>query len=297
MEFRHLKYFVTVAEELHFSRAAEKLYLTQPALSKQIRALEAELQVKLFDRAKQRIKLTRAGETFLETARRILTEVERGTENTKKAAREELGQLSIAFTAAALHTILPPIMTQFQQIYPDVELILTELCTEDQVEALQSDRIDLGFLHPPIRDRDRSLNLHLLQEDSILLAIPASHPLAEQEKIAIASLANQPLILYPRQKGPVIYEQFLRSCQLAGFVPNVVQEVEAAQTRLGLVAAGIGISFILSSTQNLSAKGVVYRSLDEELPKLQLSLAWQKDNLSPVLQKFLQVATHQPAKF
>ncbi len=287
MEFRHLKYFVTVAEELHFSRAAEKLYLTQPALSKQIRALEEELQVKLFDRAKQKIKLTQAGEAFLETARRILEEVERGVENTRRVARKEVGQLKVGFTASALHSVLPEIIGKFRQIYPEVELILTEICTEDQVEALQNDRIDVGFLHPPIRDKSKSLSLHLLREDSILLAIPASHPLADREEIAIESLANEPIILYPRQKGPVLYEQFLQLCEKAGFFPNIVQEVEMTQTRLGLVAAGMGISFIISSVQNLSNKGVVYRPLVEELPKLQLAIAWRSDDFSPVMREFI----------
>jgi len=290
MEFRHLKYFVTVAEELHFSRAAEKLYLTQPALSKQIRVLEKQLQVKLFDRSKQKIKLTRAGEKFLETARQILIELESGVENTRKVARQEIGQIKVAFTAAALNTVLPEIMSQFRQIYPDVALILSELCTEDQVEALKGDRIDLGFLHPPIRDRDGSLNLQFLREDSILVVLPASHPLAEQKKISLASLADEPIIIYPREKGPVLYEQFLQLCQTAGFVPKIVQEVEMAQTRLGLVAAGVGISFILSSSQNLSVKGVVCRSLLEEFPKLELAIAWQKDNSSRVLQQFIKLA-------
>lgn len=290
MELRHLRYFVTVAEELHFSNAAEKLYLTQPALSKQIRALETELQVQLFDRAKQKITLTQAGKVFLETAKEILLEVERGIEKTRKVARGEAGQIKIGFTASALHIVLPEMIARFRQVCPDVELILTEICTEDQVEALQNHQIDLGFLHPPIRDKTNSLHLHLLGEESILLAIPASHPLAEAEKISFKSLANEPIIAYPRNLAPVLHAQFLQLCQQADFVPNIVQEVEMTQTRLGLVAAGVGISFITTNVQNLSHKGVVCRSLVEEFPPLQLSLAWHTDNRSPVLKEFLKVA-------
>ncbi len=287
MELRHLRYFVTVAEELHFSKAAEKLYVTQPALSKQIRALETELQVQLFDRAKQKIELTAAGVVFLETARRILLEIEQGIEKTRQVARGEIGKLKIGFTASALQTVLPEILDKFRQIYPNVELNLKEICTEDQVEALQDRQIDLGFLHPPIRDRSNSLSLHLLGEESILVAIPASHPLAALEKISFKSLANEPIIAYPRQKAPVLYEQFLQLFQQAGFVTNIVQEVKMTQTRLGLVAAGVGISFITANVQNLSHQGVVYRSLVEPFPPLQLSVAWCKDNRSPVLKEFL----------
>ncbi|MGF1488814.1 MAG: LysR family substrate-binding domain-containing protein [Prochloraceae cyanobacterium] len=155
---------------------------------------------------------------------------------------------------------------------------------------LKGDRIDLGFLHPPIRDRDGSLNLQFLREDFILVLLPASHPLAEQEKVSIASLADKPIIIYPREKGPILYEQFLQLSQTAGFVPKIVQEVEMTQTRLGLVAAGVGISFILSSSQNLTMKGVVCRSLLEEFPKLELAIAWQKNNSSRVLQQFIKLA-------
>ena len=286
MELRQLKYFVVVAEELHFGRAAQRLHLSQPALSKQIRALENNLGVLLLERTKHWVKLTPAGQKLLETAHRILQETEQGIKLVQQIGKGEIGHLKIGFTTPALYSVVPEVLGFYRARFPSVELILTGMGTEEQVEALCTHQIDLGFLSPPVREK--SLALHTVFEGTYLVALPASHPLANQKQISLSSLIDEPIIFYPRSKGPVFYAQFLELCQQAGFTPNIVQEVEMTHTRLGMVAANLGIAFIASSLQNLTVTGVVYRTLVEDFPKLEIAVAWRKEENSSVVLKFIE---------
>lgn len=281
MEIRQLKYFITVAEELHFGRAAESLHLSQPALSKQIQALEDDLDVQLFERTKHWVKLTIAGQKFLETAQRILHDLEEGVQITKQVADGSIGRLRIGFTEASLFNLAPNIVKIYREQYPQVELLLSTRSTEAQVEALRTHQIDVGFVYLPIREP--SLAIHPLFEEVYVVALPNSHRLARQKQITLQSLANEPLIFYPRALAPVLYGGFIKCCEQAGFVPNIVQEAELAQTRLGLAAAGIGITFVLADMQNLTAKGIVYRPLDGSFLTLKLALAWRQNESTPVV--------------
>lgn len=285
MELRQLKYFITVAEVLHFGRAAEALHFSQPALSKQIQALEDSLGVQLFERTKHWVRLTIAGQKFLETAHRILQEVEQGIQATRQTADGEMGRLKIGFTEATLFSLAPDIIKTYRERYPQVELIVTSGGTETHVEALRTHQIDVGFVYLPIREP--SLAIRPLFEEAYIAALPTSHRLARQKQITLSSLANEPLIFYPRSLAPVLYANFIKYCEQAGFVPNVVQEAELAQTRLGLAAAGVGITFVLSKMQSLSAKGVIYQSIIGEFPTLKLALAWRQNESSPVVHEFL----------
>ncbi|BAY41915.1 LysR family transcriptional regulator (plasmid) [Nostoc sp. NIES-2111] len=285
MELRQLKYFVTVAELLHFGRAAEALHLSQPALSKQIQALEDSLGVQLLERTKHWVRLTIAGQKFLETAHRILQEVEQGIQATRQIADGEMGRLKIGFTEATLFSLAPDIIKTYRQRYPQVELIVTSGGTETHVEELRTHQIDVGFVYLPIREP--SVAIRPLFEEAYVAALPASHRLARHKQILLSSVANEPLIFYPRSLAPVLYANFIKCCEQAGFVPNVVQEAELAQTRLGLAAAGVGITFVLSKMQSLSAKGVIYRTIIGEFPTLKLALAWRQDESSPVVHEFL----------
>ncbi|HEY9625592.1 MAG TPA: LysR family transcriptional regulator [Crinalium sp.] len=285
MELRQLRYFITVAEVLHFGRAAEALHLSQPALSKQIQALEDSLGVQLLERTKHWVRLTIAGQKFLETAHRILQEVEQGIQATRQIADGEMGRLKIGFTEATLFSLAPDIIKTYREHYPQVELIVTSGGTEAHVDALRTHQIDVGFVYLPIREP--SLAIRPLFEEAYVAALPASHRLTRQKQIALSSLTNEPLIFYPRSLAPVLYANFIKSCEQAGFVPNVVQEAELAQTRLGLAAAGVGITFVLSKMQSLNAKGVVYRPIIGEFPTLKLALAWRQDESSPVVHEFL----------
>jgi DNA-binding transcriptional LysR family regulator len=289
MEFRQLRYFVAVAEELNFGKAAERLYMTQPALSKQIQTLEKKLEIELFKRTKREVQLTQAGQVFLEQAKRLLKDAEQGVQLAKQAARGEIGQLIISYTPSALHSVLPEILRVFGDRYPDVKIAMTEMSTEKQVEALQEHQVDVAFLHPPLREK--FLQLQLILEEEILLVLPKNHPLLTHEKIPLSALAKESFIIHPPDEGPVLYNLFVNTCLQAGFQPKVVQEAVMCQTRIALVEAGIGITFVPESIQNIASRGVVYKRIDGVSAKLQLATAWRKENSSPVLQKFLQLIT------
>jgi DNA-binding transcriptional LysR family regulator len=287
MEFRQLKYFITVAEELHFGRAAESLHLSQPALSKQIQALEKSLEIQLLERTKHWARLTIAGQKFLEIARHILNEVEEGIQVTKQVADGQVGKVRLGLTEATLFSIAPKIVKEYQANYPQVNLTLTSGGTEINVEALRTHQIDVGFVYLPIREP--SLVVYPLYDESYVVALPTNHRLAKQNQISVQALEDKPLITYPRSLAPVWYADFIKCCEQVGFAPNVVQEAELAQTRLGLVAAEAGIAFVLADMQNLSTQGVVYRTLIGDFPHLKLAIAWRQTESSPVVHEFLHV--------
>jgi DNA-binding transcriptional LysR family regulator len=287
MELRQLEYFVAVAQELHFGRAAESLHLSQPALSKQIQALEDSLEIQLFERTKHWVRLTLAGQKFLEVARNILVDVAAGIAVTKQVAAGTNGKLRIGFTESTLFSLAPNIVRTYRQQYPQVELTLTSGGTETQVEALRTHQIDLGFVYLPIREP--SLSIHPLFEEAYIAALPSFHRLARQQQIAIDSLATEPLIFYPRSLAPILHANFIKCCEREGFVPNIVQEAELAQTRLGLAAAGVGITFVLANLQNLNAKGVVYRPVVGDFLTLKLALAWRQNESSAVVHECINV--------
>jgi DNA-binding transcriptional LysR family regulator len=287
MELRHLRYFVVVAEELHFGRAAERLGLTQPALSKQIRCLEQELDFPLFHRTKRWVKLTRAGHVFLEQSRQLLEQADYASQLARRTARGELGQLAIAFKTSALHSFLPDVVQAFRERHQDVDLSMNELCTEAQVEALHKGQLDLGFLHPPIRQK--SLTLKPMLKEAFVVVLPKQHPLLLYDLIPVKVLAQESFIIPPRGEEPVLYDQFFELCQRIGFQPTVVQETCHYQTRIGLVAAGMGVTFVPESVQHFTPPGAVCRAIEGPNLTLELVAAWRKDSTSPVLRAFLQV--------
>ena len=287
MELRQLKYFIAVAEQLHFGRAAESLHLSQPALSKQIQALEDSLDIQLLERTKHYCRLTMAGQKFLEKAHRILEEVEEGIQVTRQVADGKMGRVRVGFTEATLYSLAPNIFKTYREHYPQVNLILTSGGTETNVEALRTHRIDVGFVYLPIREP--SLSVYPLYEEIYIAALPSFHRLARHKEISLEFLANEPLIFYPRSLAPVLYAHFIQCCEQAGFLPKIVQEAEPSQSSLGLASAGVGITFVLSAMQNLSAKGVVYRPLSGNFLTLKLALAWRGGESSPVVHEFIQV--------
>lgn len=287
MEFRQLKYFIAVAEALNFGRAAESLHLSQPALSKQIKALEDSLEIQLLERTKHWVKLTPAGQKFLETARRILHDVEEGIQTTRQIADGQAGTVRVGFTEATLFALAPSILRTCREHYPKINLLLRSSGTEAHVEALRMHQIDIGFVYLPIRES--TLAVEPLYEETYVAALAASHPLAKKKSIPIQALANEPLIFYPRSLAPVLHANFIKSCEQAGFVPNIVQEAEPSQTSLALAAAGMGISFVLTDVQALSVKGVVYRPLMNNFLRLQLALAWRQTESSSVVFEFIEL--------
>ncbi|ESA35986.1 family transcriptional regulator [Leptolyngbya sp. Heron Island J] len=286
IELRHLRYFVAVAQTLHFGRAAERLGITQPVLSDQIRRLETLLGVQLLYRTKRVVQLTEPGRIFLADVLQVLAQTDTAIATVRRAAQGKFGKLVIGYTGPALYTVLPEIVRTFRDRNPNVELTLQENCTPQQEAALLADEIQVGFLHPPI---DAPVKLQTVLQEPLIVALPENHPLAARSTLSINDLAYESFILFPRTVGPHLYGQILSLCTQAGFTPKVVQEVTPQPTMVGLVAAGIGIAFVATSMQKISRPGVVYRKLQEETPILQLAMAWKDDQKSPVLDSFLTV--------
>ncbi|WP_414545131.1 LysR family transcriptional regulator [Nostoc sp. CCY0012] len=287
MELRHLRYFIAVAEELHFTKAAERLHIAQPPLSQQIQQLEAELGVKLFHRqTKRQVQLTAAGKVFLQEAYQLLMQLETAVALTQKIGRGETGQLRIGFTSLVIYDLLPLILREFRQQFLEVELVLRELTTSQQEQALRDSRIHVGFAHPPLEDD--TLSYQCIHRQTLVVALPSTHPLAQQEHICVRSLLSEPLIMFPRYLAPGLYDRIMSLFQQGNFPPNITQEAIQMQTIIGLVSAGIGVAITPSSLQNLQRSGVVYLPILEEVPVIETAVIWQQGNLTPIVENFVQ---------
>ncbi|MEM7759395.1 MAG: LysR family transcriptional regulator [Cyanobacteria bacterium P01_A01_bin.40] len=285
MEFRQLRYFVTVAKELHFGRAAERLEITQPALSKQIRILETKIGVELFTRTKRTVDLTPAGEVFLIQAQQLLQQADQAIALARRTALGEVGRLTVGFTSTATYTVLPELINRFQSRYPQVEIEMLELATEAQVTALNRNEIDLGFLHPPIDFR--GLEVYPLLSEEFVAVLPPQHHLLNKQSLSIQDLAQESFILHPRSEGKFLYDEFFKLCRQAGFQPNIAKEVGSHQTRVCFVAAGMGITFIPAGLQTLIGDNLICKPIKDLPLKLDFAAAWRSVVTMPVLQEFL----------
>ena len=288
MELRHLQYFVVVAEELHFGRAAARLQMTQPPLSQQIQQLEKEMGVTLFSRTKRKVELTEAGELFLKEVKKAFSQIEKAVEVAQSAQRGEVGSLSIGFVGAAIYDILPPIVREYRKKFPKVSVVLHELSTPEQVNALHDNRIDIGFVRPPITSQ--LIQLEPIQKLSCTICLPKAHPLAEKEKIYIEDLQDEPFVFISRHVWPVLYDAVLSLCRSAGFSPKIVQEATEYQTVMGLVAAEIGITVIPVSANKLYKTDVVYKEIHDSNFVAEMAVMYRKNNSNPELLEFLKIA-------
>jgi DNA-binding transcriptional LysR family regulator len=299
MELRHLRYFVAVAEELHFSRAAERLGIAQPPLSQQIQLLEREVGAPLFLRTRRHVELTAAGAALLEEARKVLELAEGGLNAARRAARGETGQLVVGFVGSAVYGKFPSLFRRMRERCPDVSLLLRDLTSEEQVVAVKARQLDVGLVRPPLL-KAGPLAMEVLWSEPFLVALPEHHPLARQKQIALASLADESFLLVPRHLGPGFYDQIIRLCAEAGFAPRVAQEVRSTPTLLSLVAGELGVSLVPASLQSFQAAGVVLRPLRAPAPRTELAMIWRPDDPSPVLKVFLetlrQVAHSRPER-
>ncbi|WP_310418383.1 LysR family transcriptional regulator [Chamaesiphon sp. OTE_8_metabat_110] len=291
MELRHLRYFKTVATELHFGKAAEKLHISQPPLTKQIQNLEAELEFKLFIRTNRSVALTPAGQAFLIEVNQILQQLDRAIDIGRKTSRGELGKISIGFVGSATYNILPVMLQQFRDRYPNVQIELHELTTDRQLIWLREGRIDIGSIRPPIIDRD--FVTQVVFQESFVIALPTNHHLAALDEIDLTLLATEPFILFPRELAPGLYDPIISICQAAGFSPQVVQECIQMQTIVSLVSANLGISILPASIQEAQRQGVIYkpiRSQTTSIDKLaKIALVWRIGDRSPIVNRFLEV--------
>lgn len=287
MELRQLRYFVAVAEELHFGRAAERLHLAQPALSRQIQNLEHELGVQLFFRTKRRVQLTPAGAVMLDQARSVLARADEAAQAAKLAARGRTGWLAIGFVGSATYDVLPASLQMFRQRSPGVEISLAEMTTADQIAALREKRIHVGFVRPPVKADE--LALETIAREPVLVALPSGHPLARRREVPLKSLAGEGFVLHPRHPRPSWIDYCIALRQRAGFEPRIVQETIEIQTSISLVAAGIGVSLVPAAVAKMPRRGVVYRNLVRPSAATELIAAYRQDEASPVLRDFLVV--------
>jgi DNA-binding transcriptional LysR family regulator len=287
VELRHLRYFVTLAEELHFGRAAQRLNIAQPPLSRQIQQLEEELGAALFERNHRRIRLTEAGEVFLRWAKRILDDTDLAMQEIQRMGRGEQGYLSIGFVVAASYEIVPTVLREFRSRYPDVKVHLHEMTTVEQVEALSQGRLHAGFARSPICNP--IFTERVVQHETFIVALPAHHPLASTSKVRLTDLKEEGFILFHRQMGPDHYDQIVGMCVSHGFHPKVVQEAVQMSTIINLVASGLGVSIVPSSVACMQRRGVAYRTLSHPTPGFDISIVWNQQAMSPALRNFLDV--------
>ncbi|MGP4016616.1 LysR family transcriptional regulator [Saccharopolyspora sp. 5N708] len=287
MELRHLRYFVAVAEQLHFGRAAQQLGIKQPPLSQQIRALEDDLGVALLDRSSRRVRLTPAGATLLPAARQILTAAQSARQVTRNAGRGETGELVVGFVGSATLTLLPLALRRFRDRYPRVVLTLREMTTAEQVRALRDGILDVGLLRPPLPLGDtETIDVESVGSERLLVALPTDHPLAAERSIAAQRLAAEPFVLFPRELGAGLHDQILSYCNEVGFTPTIAQEAVQMQTIVALVAGGLGISMVPSSVARQRRPDVVYRQLRPATRIVHLGAAHRPDNLNPAARNF-----------
>lgn len=291
MELRHLRYFAAVAEDLHFGRAALRLGVSQPPLSQQIRALEAEVGVPLLTRHPRGVDLTEAGKAFLAEARAALEQVERAVEAARRSARGEQGRLAIGYTSStAFHPLIPAVVRAFRQAAPAVALELEESSTGELIEALRRERLDAAFVRTPVGDTAGLVIAPLLRE-RMLVVLPAQHPLAQRPAtaLALAELAEETFILYRRPTGPGLYDAIIAACHAAGFAPHIGQEAPRLLSTLSLVSAGLGVSIIPQSISRLDTEGLAYRAL-ADAPQLlaPLHLAYRAAAVSGPVARLLE---------
>jgi LysR family transcriptional regulator, benzoate and cis,cis-muconate-responsive activator of ben and cat genes len=296
MDLRHLRYFVAVAEELSFTRAAERLHIAQPPLSQQVRQLEEELGVTLLERGARPLRLTEAGLVLLDRARSLLATLEVAVADTRRAGRGQTGKLAVGFAGSAMYVILPDVIGAFRDACPDVELVLDEMLASEIAEALRQRRIDVGFARPPL-SQEEAFAQYLLLEEPYVAALPKRHAFAGRVEVALAQLADEPFVAYPANPGPSVTDLVISACKAAGFVPRIVQEVLHLQTAVSLVAAGVGVTLVpLAAAQGQSRRGVTYITLSPPAPMAPLAVVWRDGDASPSLRRFLGILEIERAR-
>ncbi|MBN9393524.1 MAG: LysR family transcriptional regulator [Chloroflexi bacterium] len=291
MELRHLRYFITVAEELNFVRAARRLNIVQPALSKQIHDLEKELGFPLFSRKKRQIQLTPAGYTFLEGARQTLATADQAILKAVRSSRGQTGRLVVGYSSLVYCHLLPRILQSFRQRNPQVELVLLDLNTGQQIEKMLNSQIDIGFyVHLPgilAADTQQKLRSQTIVLEPTLVGVPADHPLAGTGTVKLAQLANDPWLFFSRQLEPQLYDNTYKIFEKAGFIPQVTQEVVQQWFAVRLVAAGFGVSAFPSSAISMGVGEVEFLEIGEPQWLTNFCILWHSDNGSPLLKAFL----------
>lgn len=288
MELRQLKYFIAVAEELHFGRAAERCHIAQPPLSQQIKRLEEELGVTLLERTSRRVLLTPEGAEFLTSARDIMGRLDEAVDRIQSMSRGEEGCLRIGFIGPAALSALPQAIRKFRDDNPRIKLDFSAKSTTEQLPMLRSDRLDIAFIRLFGHDVEGLEQWDFLREPYVL-ALPERHELAEFAEVDIRQLEGQPLIFNQRIAQPALYRSLIGSFHKAGFLPNIIQEVNTEQSTIALVATGLGSALVPASSASDQRSGVVFRPLKGDLPYWEITALWKGRKKTALLKRFLAV--------
>ncbi|MBL4953345.1 LysR substrate-binding domain-containing protein [Neobacillus sp. OS1-32] len=281
MELRHIRYFLALAEELNFGRAAERLHIAQPPLSRQIQELEEEIGAKLFYRTKRHVELTNAGKVFLNKAYQILDQVEQACVSTRLSSTGAEGEVVIGFSGTVQDLI--PVIQKYHELYPHVGITLHQMNTANQIKALNEKRIDIGIVAAPVNSN--KIHVRPLTKVCFLATLPEKHPLANKHSINLRDLADETFIMTPKSAGVLYYETFMSIFQMAGFAPKIMIQANDLQSVLALVAAGMGVA--LTPSSSTPCGGVIQRKVEDINVSLEASIAWRKDNHSEILDKLL----------
>lgn len=289
MELRQLHYFLAVAETLHFGRAAERLHIAQQSLSFQIKQLEEELDVVLFERTTRSVALTPAGATLLAEVQVGLERISRGVELAQRVARGEGGRLYIGYTSTTLYNVTPPIIRSFRERFPQVEVVLRELVSPTLEQQLLSGDIDVGIgLFNGVTKS--GLTYETIHQEPVAVALPKGHRLAQRPTLALSDLADERFVLYSRRAKRQSFDEIIALCHLAGFSPRIAQEADNESTVLGLVAAGLGVAIVASSISGVRSDEIAYRQLVEPPLIVQVAVAWKEGQSGPLIEELRQIA-------
>ncbi len=292
MELRHLRAFVTVAEERHFGRAARKLHISQPPLSHQIKQLEQEVGGQLFTRTTHGVTLTQAGRAFLDEARKVLSQADRAMAEVRRAVRGESGSLSLGYVVPLVNGVLPPILRTFYQRFPGAQVALSEYSSTAALTAVAAAELDAALIYAPV---DHHVRAETIFQDAWMIALPSGHRLVRRRLVRRADLRDEPILMIPRHVRPALFDRTISWFHEAGITPRIVQEVPTLHGLLGLVACCAGVCFVPRSCRGLRCDGVTYRPMADQLPLLEVAVAWRTDSASPLLAGFLTAAREATA--
>jgi DNA-binding transcriptional LysR family regulator len=286
MELRHIRYFLAVAEELNFTRAAAQVGIGQPPLSQQIRALEREVGAPLFRRLPHGAELTEAGQALLPEATALLAQADRAMQIARRGAAGELGRLRLGFpSSAAFSPIVPASVSAFRRAYPNVDLTLEETPTATLLDRLASTELDAAFIRLGTLD-PVGLRVRLLDNEPMVIVLPARHPLAISSRLPLLALAGEPFVLFPRKAGPSLFDGVIAACRQAGFDPVLGQEAPQFSSAINLVAAELGVSVVPASIAQLRVPGVVYLPIEGVAPVARLLLATRPSDTTMAIRNF-----------
>jgi DNA-binding transcriptional LysR family regulator len=289
VEHRQLKFFVAVAEELHFTRASVRLRIAQPHLSQEIRRLEREIGVELFKRTKRSVALTPAGHIFLRHVRLVLDGTVEAVHSAQRASRGEIGRIRVGFVSVAAIYVIPKAIARFRSAYPDVEVLLKEVSSDEGLEAVRIGQLDLCLLHPP-RTPDAAVDIETIWSEPMVVALPPKHPLAEMKRIGLQRLKQDTWVIPQREIASRLHDEVIAACTIAGFEPRVAQRTTRMTTTISMVASGIGVALLPITAARLGIGGAVYRNLrPPPRTSIPVAFAWRQSQTSPALTNLMAI--------